>query len=60
MQHKTVTSFLNYLANEKKSSANTIESYRRDILSFIAYMDEQLRRIRLRRLRTPFRSTRHI
>ena len=41
MQHKTVTSFLNYLANEKKSSANTIESYRRDILSFIAYMDEQ-------------------
>lgn len=30
MQHKTVTAFLNYLTNEKKASANTIESYRRD------------------------------
>ena len=41
MQHKTVTTFLNYLTNEKKASANTIESYRRDILSFLAYMDVQ-------------------
>ena len=41
MQHKTVTAFLNYLTNEKKASANTIESYRRDILSFLAYMDVQ-------------------
>ncbi len=31
--------FENYLINEKRSSASTVDSYRRDILKFIAYFD---------------------
>lgn len=39
--HKTVSAFLNYLQNEKKASANTVESYSRDIQSFVDYLTNQ-------------------
>ena len=37
---KQVTSFLDYLQNDKKFSINTLQSYRRDILQYKKYIEE--------------------
>ena len=34
-------SFTDYLKNDKKASANTVEAYRRDIDGFRKYMEER-------------------
>ncbi len=40
MDNKIVASFCDYMRNEKKSSANTVISYERDIKSFVAYIED--------------------
>ena len=38
---KQIKLFLEFLENEKKLSENTLQSYRRDIVQFQEYLDNQ-------------------
>ena len=38
---KQIKLFLEFLENDKKLSANTLQSYRRDIVQFQEYLDNQ-------------------
>ena len=38
---KQIKLFLEFLENDKKLSANTLQSYRRDIIQFQEYLDDE-------------------